>query len=38
MLVELTNLIINLIQETIEEIPFTEYEELESKPLEFLKR
>ncbi len=25
------------IQDTIEEIPFTEYEVLESKPLEFLK-
>ena len=38
MLLELTHIIINLIQDIIEEIPFIEYEELESKPLEFLKR
>lgn len=26
-----------LFQDTIEEIPFTEYEELESKPMEYVK-
>ena len=36
-MIELLDIIINLFQDTIEEIPFTEYEELESKPLEIIK-
>jgi hypothetical protein len=36
-MIELIDIFRNFFQETIEEIPFTEYEELESKPLEFLK-
>lgn len=37
-MITLIEAIFTLIQDTIEEIPFTEYEELESKPLEYLKR
>ncbi len=36
-MIELLDIIINLFQDTIQEIPFTEYEELESKPLEIIK-
>lgn len=36
-MIELIDIFRNLFQDTIEEIPFTEYEELESKPLELLK-
>lgn len=36
-MITLIESIFNLIQDTIEEIPFTEYEVLESKPLEYLK-
>jgi len=35
-MIELLDIFFNLFQEIIEEIPFTEYEELESKPLEIL--
>ncbi len=37
-MITLIKAIYNPIQDTIEEIPFTEYEGLESNPLEFLKR
>lgn len=37
-MIELLDIFFNLFQETVEDNPFTEYEELESKPLEYLNR